>query len=162
MDLELQKELEFAITTIELAVIDNVGLRGRLWLWRSILRDRFDQVTKENARRVRYIPCDQWGGVRFFSHPSRFSRHPPPLAGLATDYFTKARGGLPKLNNYWALGQIVGPAGLGLWVPLGCPHVFFLQKQTLAYTLLAMTIGLFFLLKTSLEGWGVLNPSFRS
>ncbi len=36
LDLELQKELEFAITTIELAVIDNVGLHGRFMLWRSI------------------------------------------------------------------------------------------------------------------------------
>ncbi len=53
LDLELQKELEFAITTIELAVIDNVGLHGRFSLYRSILRDRIDQVTKENARRVR-------------------------------------------------------------------------------------------------------------
>jgi hypothetical protein len=53
LDLELQKEMELAITTIELAVIDNVGLHGRFGLWRSILRDRIDRVTKENARRVR-------------------------------------------------------------------------------------------------------------
>ena len=53
LDLEIQKELEFAITTIELAVIDYVGLHGRFRLWRSILRDRLHQVTKENTRRVR-------------------------------------------------------------------------------------------------------------
>ncbi len=53
LDLELQKELGFAITTIELAVIDNVGLHGRFRLNRSILRDGLRQVTKENARRVR-------------------------------------------------------------------------------------------------------------
>ncbi len=34
MDLELRKELKFATTTIELAVIDNVGLHGRFGLYR--------------------------------------------------------------------------------------------------------------------------------
>jgi hypothetical protein len=65
LDLELEKELEFAIATIELAVIDNVGLHGRLWLWRSILHDRLDQITKENARRVRQIPVRPvgWGSI---------------------------------------------------------------------------------------------------
>ncbi len=53
LDLELQKELELAIATIELAFIDSVGLHGRFMLWRSILRDRLHQVTKENTRRVR-------------------------------------------------------------------------------------------------------------
>jgi hypothetical protein len=66
LDLELQKELEFAITTIELAVIDNVGLHGRFGLWRSILRDRLDRVTKENARRVRQIPVRPVGWRSIF------------------------------------------------------------------------------------------------
>ncbi len=53
LDLELQKELGFEITTIELAVIDNMGLHGRFRLWRSILRDRLHLVTIEFVRRVR-------------------------------------------------------------------------------------------------------------
>ncbi len=56
LDLELQKELGFAITTIELAVIDNVDIHGRFVICRSILRDRLDQLTKKTARRVRQIP----------------------------------------------------------------------------------------------------------
>jgi hypothetical protein len=76
LDLELQKELGFAITTIELAVIDNVGLHGRFRLWRSILRDRLHQITMEFIRRVRQIPVRPVGwrsiflpclGIEFFS-----------------------------------------------------------------------------------------------
>ncbi len=66
LDLELQKEVEFAITTIELAVIDNVGIHGRFGLWRSILRDRFDHVTKKIARRVRQIPMRPVGWRSIF------------------------------------------------------------------------------------------------
>ncbi len=66
LDLELQKELGFAITTIELAVIDNVGLHGRFGLWRSILRDRLDHVTKKIARRVRKIPVRPVGWRSIF------------------------------------------------------------------------------------------------
>jgi hypothetical protein len=53
LELELQKELGFATTTIELAVIDNVVLHGRFMLWRSILRDRLSKITKDFVRRVR-------------------------------------------------------------------------------------------------------------
>jgi hypothetical protein len=49
LDFKLQTELEFAITTIELADIDNVGLHGRFGLWRLILRDRFKQSHEENC-----------------------------------------------------------------------------------------------------------------
>ncbi len=56
LDLELQKELEFAIKAIELAVIDNVGLHGQILLWLAIMRDRLDQVAKEFVQRVRKVP----------------------------------------------------------------------------------------------------------
>ncbi len=76
LDLELQKELEFAITTIELAVIDNVGLHGRFRLWRSILRDWLDQVTKENTQRVRQIPVRP-GGWRSIFLPCLWTKKIP-------------------------------------------------------------------------------------
>ena len=76
LDLELQKELGFAITTIELAVIDNVVLHGRFMFSRSILRDRHHHFTMEFVRRVRKIPVRPVGwrslflpclGIEFFS-----------------------------------------------------------------------------------------------
>ncbi len=67
LDLELQKELGFAITTIELAVIDNVGPRGRFKLCREILRDRHDQVTKEKHTTRAHDPSATSGVAIHFS-----------------------------------------------------------------------------------------------
>ena len=49
LELELQKELGFATTTIEFAVIDYVVLRARFMLWRAILQDRLSK-----SRRILY------------------------------------------------------------------------------------------------------------
>ncbi len=75
LDLELQRELELALTTIELAVIDNVVLHGRFMFSRSILRDRHAHFTMEFVQRVRKIPVRPMGwrslflpclGIEFF------------------------------------------------------------------------------------------------
>ena len=50
LNLELQKELELAITTNEIAVIDNVGPHGRFKLWRSILREWYEEKHTTRAQ----------------------------------------------------------------------------------------------------------------